>query len=115
MDMSNEALIALIDRVIVLDADFKAAKADADAAKGDIKKLGLGVYEGNLGVVTVSQNKDSEVFDAAGAFEYLIEKLGDAVSPQQLAGIRRKFTSTKSGNINLIAKPKVVKIAKVPA
>lgn len=113
--MTNENLISLIDRVIVLDGDFKAAKADADAAKGDLKKLGLGVYEGTLGVVTVNQNKDSEVFDAAGAFEYLLEKLGDAVSPQQIAGIRRKFTSTKAGNINLTAKAKVVKVAKVPA
>lgn len=101
--MTNIATLA--DRATILDTDIKVLTKEFNAIKSELKDLGAGTYEGDIGSVTVRQNADSETFDAAAAFEYIADQL----SPQLLSAVRRKFTITKAGAVVLTVKPKVVK------
>jgi len=96
----------LVDRAVVLSQDIKTLTEEYKGVKEELISLGLGKHDGVLGDVTVRKNKDSETFDAAAAFEYVSEHL----SPQLLADVRRKFTSTREGAYVVTPKAKVVRI-----
>jgi hypothetical protein len=86
----------LADRATILNAQIKSMTAELDAIKSTLKKeAGLGTYEGDVGIVVIRQNKDSETFDAKKAFEYVSEHL----SSQLLTAVKKKFTSTKTGAV----------------
>jgi hypothetical protein len=96
----------LVDRAVVLSQDIKSLNEEYAIVKENLINLGLGKHEGVLGDANVRKNKDSEIFDAAAAFEYIADQL----SPQLLAAVRRKFTSTREGAYVVTPKAKVVKI-----
>lgn len=104
--MTNIASLA--DRAVILDSDIKALTKEFTAVKDELKTLGVGSYEGDVGVATVRQNADSEVFDAKAAVEYLIAQ--GHISPQLQAAIAKKFTATKAGSMVVTTKAKVVKV-----
>jgi hypothetical protein len=84
----------LADRATILDAQIKSMTAELEAIKKTLKEeAGVGTYEGDVGVVVIRQNKDSEAFDAKKAFEYVSEHL----SSQLLTAVKKKFTSVKKG------------------
>jgi hypothetical protein len=104
--MTNIASLA--DRAVILDNDIKAMTKEFAAVKDELKTFGVGSYEGDIGVATVRQNADSEVFDAKAAVEYLIAQ--GHISPQLQAAITKKFTVTKAGPMVVTTKAKIVKV-----
>ena len=104
--MTNIA--ALADRAVILDNDLKALSKEFAAVKDELKTLGVGTYEGDVGVATVRQNADSDVFDAKAAFAYMVEQ--GHISPQLETAMLKKFTATKSGAVVVTTKAKVVKV-----
>ena len=94
--MTASDLATLVDNAAVLDAQIKSMTAELEAIKKTLKeKAGVGTYEGDLAVVVIRQNKDSESFDAKKAFEHV----SSHISPQLLAATKKKFTVTKTGAI----------------
>jgi hypothetical protein len=87
---------SLADTAASLHDQIKFLTAQLDAIKSTFKKeAGLGSYEGEMGIVIIRQNKDSEVFDAKKAFEHVAQH----ISPQLLTATKKKFTTTKAGAI----------------
>ena len=101
-------IAALADRAVILDNDIKALTKEFTAVKDELKTLGVGAYEGDVGVATVRQNADSEVFDAKAAFAYMVEQ--GHISPQLETAMLKKFTTVKAGPMVVSTKAKVVKV-----
>lgn len=105
-DQPMTNIASLADRAVILDNDIKELTKEFTAVKDELKTLGVGSYEGDVGIATVRQNADSDVFDAKAAFEYVSEHL----SPQLLAAVRKKFTTVKAGPMVVTTKAKVVRV-----
>lgn len=104
--MTNIA--ALADRAVILDNDIKALTKEFTAVKDELKTLGVGAYEGDVGIATVRQNADSEIFDGKAAFAWMVEQ--GHISPQLETAMRKKFTAVKAGPMVVTTKAKVIKV-----
>lgn len=102
------SIASLADRAVILDSDIKALTKEFTAVKDELKTLGSGSYEGDIGVATVRQNADSEIFDAKAAFAWIVEQ--GHISPQLETAMLKKFTATKAGAVVVTTKAKVVKV-----